>query len=254
MITAVVCSDDRMLFVYKKLHMYKEVIAIDETTDFLTLPRLDALVLPVKGIDEDGYLRIREHRIHVPAMFWRIQKEMLIFCGMPCTYVKTLPQRKDYYLEAQHVIEENAMLTVEGVLYLLISSISKSLYDIDVDIIGYGNCGKAIHHMLGNLDVKTRVIRRECKEDQNFIKISSWNDCADVIVNTSIQKVIEEKHILTWSKRPIVIDIATPDVVDQALLKAYDMTFIKAPNLPGRFCAESAGRIIADYVRGKLIK
>ena len=47
MITAVVCSDDRMRYVCKSLHMEMEIIAIDEDSDFLTLPRLDAIILPV---------------------------------------------------------------------------------------------------------------------------------------------------------------------------------------------------------------
>lgn len=252
MITAVVCSDDRMLFVYKKLHMYGNVLMIDGDTDLLALPHLDALILPVKGIDADGYINFKQTKVHVPSMFWTIQKDVLLFCGIPCEYVQRLSQEKDYYLLDHHVIEENAILTAEGVLHLLITSVSKSLYDIQVDVIGYGNCGKAIYRMLKNLDVNVHVIRRECKEDAVFHQLSNWDQCGDVIVHTSIQKVIDEARMKRWKKKPLIIDIATPDVVDIIAAKQLDIRYIKAGNLPGRFCAESAGRIIADYVRGKL--
>lgn len=254
MLTAVVCSDDRMLFVYKKLHAYMNVFMIDEETDLLALPHLDALILPVKGIDADGYISIRDTRVHVPSMFWTIQKDVNIFSGIPCEYLQRLTQEKDYYMTDQHVIEENAILTAEGVLHLLITSISKSLYDIQVDVLGYGNCGKAIYRMLKDLDVNVRVIRRDCIEDAVFHKLSNWDQCGDVIVTTSIQKVIDEGRMMQWKKAPLIIDIATPDVVDIAAAKRLGIKVIKAGNLPGRFCAESAGRIIADYVRGKLNK
>ena len=254
MLTAVVCCDDRMLFVYKKLQRYMNVIWIDETCDLLALPPLDAIVLPVKGVDEEGYLSFQEAVLHIPSLFWKLQKDMVIFSGLPCPYLDRLPMKKEYYMKDPHVIEENAVLTAEGVLHLLITSVSKSLYEIQVDIIGFGNCGKAIYHMLKNLDIDTRVIRRECTEEKDMIKLSSWKDCGDVIVNTSIQKVIDETRIHQWNKKPLIIDIATPDVVDQAMLQSFGVTFIKAGNLPGRFCAESAGRIIADHVRGKLLK
>lgn len=254
MITAVVCSDDRMIYVYKKLHTYMNVIQIDRDTDFLTLPRLDAIILPVKGIDDQGYMMLYEQAMHVPALFWNIQKDMKIFCGMPCAYVERLSQEKEYYLLDERVVKENAILTAEGVLEILISSITKSLYEIQVDVIGYGNCGKAIAHMLWNLDVSTRVLRRDCKEDDMFLKLSHWQECHDVIINTSIQKVLDEKRMKSWKKKPVVIDIATPNVIDEQGAKRLGIPLIKAKNLPGRFCPESAGRIIADYVRGKLQK
>lgn len=250
MITAVVCSDDRMLYVSKNICSSCNLIMIDENTDFLTLPALDYLVLPVRGIDELGYLTIRGKQVKVPSMFWKMQKDVVIFSGLSTSYLESLPFKKYYYMKDDTVVKENAILTAEGVLLLLISSIDKSLYDISVDVIGYGNCGKAIVTMLQGLDVKVRVIRRFCEEDETFMTIEHWEQCADVVVNTSIQRVMVEERMEKWEKKPLVIDIATPDVVDEAACRRLSIPFIKALNLPGRFCAESAGRIIACYVRG----
>ena len=254
MITAVVCSDDRMRYVCKSLHMEMEIIAIDEECDFLTLPRLDAIVLPVKGIDENGYMQIYDSQIHVPSMFWQIQKDMIIFSGMETAYISALPMKKYYYMKDPTVIDENAILTAEGILHLLITSLAKSLYDIKIDIIGYGHCGKAIYRMLKSLDLNVRVIRRECEENDTFMMIKHWKNCGDVIINTSIEKVLKEDLMRSWNHTPLIIDIATPDVVDKQCAKELQIPYYKEGNLPGRFCAESAGKIIADYVRGKLIK
>lgn len=254
MITAVVCSDDRMRYVCKNLHMEMEVIAIDEQCDFLTLPHLDAIVLPVKGIDDDGHMMLYGTQMHVPSMFWQIQNDMIVFSGMETTYVSRLPLKKYYYMKDTTVIDENAILTAEGILHLLITSLAKSLYDIQVDIIGYGHCGKAIYRMLKSLDMNVHVIRRNCKENDTFIPYANWKARCDVIINTSQYTLMDEKLMRSWKEKPFIIDIATPDVVDQQCAKELGIPYHKEPNLPGRFCAESAGKIIADYVRGKLIK
>ncbi|RGB59422.1 hypothetical protein [Absiella sp. AM10-20] len=254
MITAVVCSDDRMRYVCKSLHMEMEIIAIDEDSDFLTLPRLDAIILPVKGIDDEGYMKLYDSLVHVPSMFWQIQKDMIIFSGMETSYISALPMKKYYYMKDTTVIDENAILTAEGILHLLITSLAKSLYDIQIDIIGYGHCGKAIYRMLKSLDVKVRVIRRDCIEDDTFMTIKHWKQCGDVIINTSIEKLMDADLMRSWKNAPLIIDIATPDVVDKQCAKELGIPYQKEGNLPGRFCAESAGKIIADYVRGKLIK
>lgn len=250
MVCAIVCSDQRMCYVSKYIASCCDLIICDETVDFLSLPPLDFLILPVKGIDVDGNLNIQGKCVHVPTKFWELQKEVGIITGLPTPYIASLPHQKFYYMLDEQVVKENAVLTAEGVLQLLISSIDQSLYDITVDVIGYGNCGKAIVNMLQNLDVSVRVIRRACEEKGPFITIEHWEQCADVIINTSIQQVLCAKRLKLWEKKPLVIDIATPDVVDVEETKRLQIPYIKAPNLPGRFCADSAGRIIACYIRG----
>ena len=49
----VVCSDERMMQVADNLKKDYVVYRIQEDTDFLTLPQLDAFVLPVKGMNEE---------------------------------------------------------------------------------------------------------------------------------------------------------------------------------------------------------
>ena len=150
-------------------------------------------------------------------------------------------------------IEDISILLTEPFMAVA-DALAKSLYDIQIDIIGYGHCGKAIYRMLKSLDVKVRVIRRDCIEDDTFMTTKHWKQCGDVIINTSIEKLMDADLMRSWKNAPLIIDIATPDVVDKQCAKELGIPYQKEGNLPGRFCAESAGKIIADYVRGKLIK
>lgn len=248
---AVVCSDARMRQVYHQLAKNFDVELIDQETDFLLLPMLDAIVFPVKGPDTFGYLAMEEKAIRIPSRFWDIQpNDICCFCGLKNAYFDRLAMHKYYYMEDKDVIHGNAILTAEGVLNEFIGCCSKSIYDVSVDVIGYGNCGKVIYEMLYNLHVQVRVIRRTCKKEENFIEIKDWEECGDVIINTSVQKLINKERMEGWRKKPVILDIATPDVIDVQAAKALGIRVIKAGNLPNRYASVSAGNIIACYVRG----
>lgn len=251
---AVVCSDSRMVQVYDNLSKDFNVMKIDKDTDFLTLPMLDAIVFPVRGIDSYGYLNMEDKACHIPSQFWEIQKnDICIFCGMKNDYFERLSIRKYYYMEDQEVKHENAILTAEGVLNELIGCSDSSIYDVKVDVIGYGNCGKVIYEMLRNLHVDVRVVRRTCcRQKANFIELKDWKQCGDIIINTSIQKVMDKERMQKWGNQPIIIDIATPDVIDKKAAQELGIRVLRAGNLPGRFACITAGNIIACYIRGIL--
>lgn len=246
----VLCGDDRMLQVCDNLSKeYHVVGACDVHALTICSEDMDVLVLPVKGADEMGHVQGFE----IERTFWEnLAPSVKVFSGMRTTFLEDIPQRKHYYMEDEGVINDNAILTAEGVLNELIGCCARSIYDVTIDVIGYGHCGKVIYEILRNLQLCVRVIRRDCKEDVVFKKIEHWNDCGDIIINTSIQNVMDEKRMIRWTKKPVIIDIATPDVIDVKCAQRLGIHVIKAGNLPGRFASISAGNIIAEYIRGKL--
>ena len=250
---AVICSDERMIQVYDNLSRDFMVDRLDAQTDFLNLPQYQAVVFPVKGVDEFGYVRIQEQAIHIPHAFYEMQgKDCLLFCGIRNAVLDALPQRKIYYMLEESVIHENAVLTAEGVLNELISCICKSIYDIQVDIVGYGHCGQVIYDMLKNLHVRVRIIRRDCKKEGDFLPVRDWETCGDVIIHTATGVMIAPSRMRSWKNKPVIIDISTPDLIDLKAAHEEGITVIKAGNLPGRFACISAGNIIAECIRGKL--
>ena len=132
------------------------------------------------------------------------------------------------------VIDENAILTAEGVLSEMLEATNKSIYSTKIDIVGYGHCGKAIYQMLKNLQVDVRVIRRNAQKQDDFISYQDWKKCGDIIVHTAI------------------LDISTPCFFDESFLKSNGIIYKRVGNLPGRFACISAGNIIANYVRRKV--
>lgn len=246
----VFCCDDRMLQVCDNLQRDHCVIEVQNEEDLMCCRgSVDAIILPVKGVDVQGCVG----GMRPPCAFWEgISPDTTIFSGMQTPFLESLTCTKQYYMEDAGVIGMNAILTAEGVLNELIGCCPRSLYDLEVDVVGYGNCGKVIYEMLQNLHVSVRMIRRVCQECKHCIALSDWKSCGDIIINTSMYCVMDQERMCGWHKKPVIIDIATPDVIDASCAQHLGIRIIKAGNLPGRFASISAGNIIADYIRGKL--
>lgn len=248
-----VCSDERMMQVADNLKKDYVVYRIQEDTDFLTLPQLDAFVLPVKGMNEEHNVQMWNSYMHIPSSFWKIQgKEMVVFQGIENEAAKKLNVEVDYYMNAEEVITQNAILTAEGVLNELISHTCKSIYAITIDIVGYGHCGKAIYTMLKNLHTHVRVIRRDCVMSKEFLPIKEWKECGDVIIYTAPVQILDDAQIRSWSKTPLFLDISTPVLFHEEQIHRLHLNYYKISNLPGRFACISAGNIIADHIRRRL--
>lgn len=250
---AVVNSDRRMQEVYFQLAKDNEALLINEFTDFQKIAEIDALVLPVKGLTSTGSLYSSGKELYIPEAFWSSIREKPIFTGIRPAFLKDFPNVY-YYMEDDVLKQQNAVYTAEGTLYLMMDHTSKSIKDISVDVIGYGVCGKEIVRWLRALGIPYRIVRRSCEKSDTLISVEEYRKtaCHEVIINTSISKVIDRELLERWSQKPLIIDIATPDVIDYAAALSMGVRVIKAGNLPEMIAYESSGKCISEFVRGKL--
>lgn len=250
---AIVNCDQRMQAVYFALAHDYEMIALNEFTAFDRFDGADALVLPVKGLTASGNLSSEGKDLTFPSGFWQKMREAEIFTGIRQPFLNGFPH-VHYYMEDPQLRAHNAVYTAEGVLYLLMDHTGKSIKDLEVDVIGYGLCGREIVSWLNDLHIPTRIVRRACAGEAHCISAEAYRheECGDVIINTAIGPLIDRELIQRWKKKPLIIDIATPDVIDYGAALTHGIRVIKAGNLPAQVAYESAGRRIADYVRGNL--
>lgn len=250
---AIVNCDQRMQEVYFSLSHDYETIAINEFTAFDRFDGADALVLPVKGLTATGSLYIAGKELAFPSSFWKKMRDVPIFTGIKQDFLNDFPH-VHYYMEDPQMKAQNAVYTAEGTLYLLMDHTGRSIKDLRVDVIGYGLCGKEMVSWLNALHIPTRIVRRTCMGEAHCISVEEYRhiECGDVIINTSIAPVVDRDLLNCWKKKPLIIDIATPDVIDYDTALSLGIRVIKAGNLPAQVAYESAGKGIADYVRGKL--
>ena len=251
---AIVNSDQRMQHVYFSLSQEYETLLINEFTNFDRIMHADALILPVKGITSTGSLYANGKELVLPSSFWDGFKNKEVFAGIPQAFLKQNFPQCHYYMQDEQLKQRNATYTAEGILFLMIDNTSRCLQEQLVDVIGYGTCGKEIVRWLQALHIPTRIIRRVCDQQDHCLSVEQYRQtrCGDIIINTSISQVMDHDLLCSWEKKPLIIDIATPDVIDYTTALQRGIRVIKAGNLPTMVAYESAGRTIADYIRGKL--
>ncbi len=250
---AIVNSDQRMQEVYFSLANDYETVLINAYTDFDRIDDADALILPVKGLTSTGSLYASGKEIIIPKSFWQRMQEKKIFAGIPQPFLHDFPH-VHYYMQDEEIKRKNAVFTAEGTLFLLIDHTGRSIQDVKVDIIGYGACGREIAKWLDALRIPIRIVRRNTDEKGRFVNVADYRkgSCGDVIINTSPSIVLDRELLTRWHNKPLIIDIATPDVIDYDAALKKDIRVIKAGNLPNMVAYESSGKLIADYVRGKI--
>lgn len=246
----ILCNDARMKQVKKNLEEDYECIDFFENLDVFSTLQADALIFPVHGVSNCGEIKTAKGMVSIPYSTWENYRHKPIFIGTNSAFFKNF-QCVYNYMKFDSLKQINAYYTAEGVLYLILDNTSKSLKDLTVDVIGYGLCGKEIVSLLNQLQVNTRIIRRNCKEENNFISIQTYHklEPADVIVYTAIGPLFQDSLLLNWKKRPFIIDISSETVLNESFLKRCGIRYLKAKSLPSMIAYESAGNAIANSIK-----
>ena len=247
----IVNSDTRMNLVYQQLKNKIDCILLD---DFSVLKvRFDAILLPMSGLSDDDSMIVRGVEMKCPLEFFSmINENGVIISGNVTPRLKQLNMNIIDLNHYKDFIDINSKLTAEGVLYLLIDNTSKSLKDIDVDIIGYGHSGKAIYDILTKLEMNVRVIRREVFEKQpNFISVEQYSSLKPypIIINTSLTNIIDDYMIKKMDEN-IIINLVRSASFNEILLRQRHCRMIHAGPLPDMFSYETAAKVIVNTLLG----
>ena len=113
MILSVWGSERRMEEV-RRLARHSHTCVAREDLQTLDLSMLDALILPLHGVQgRRGEYMDREH-IALPDGFWAcLREDCLIISGMPSPFLESLPQTKHYYMRDEAYVRRNAQLTAQ---------------------------------------------------------------------------------------------------------------------------------------------
>ena len=251
MILSVWGSERRMEEV-RRLARHSHTCVTREDLQTLDLSMLDALILPLHGVQgRRGEYMDREH-IALPDGFWAcLREDCLIISGMPSPFLESLPQPKHYYMRDEAYVSRNAQLTAQGVLFYVLDQLDRSVSLISADIIGKGTCGEAIGRMLAQNGVRIRYVRHAQTMTPGECSFEEWvkGACGDFIIQTAPAALLREEHLRAWAQKTKVIDIASVKTVDERLMKRYEIPYLKAGNIPELFAWRSAGANLYDYVK-----
>lgn len=246
-----ICNGDmRLNLLYQQLKHHTECILIDDGQGVNI--DLDYLILPLSGINDQHIMMMRGIEMKVGDHFFDMVKpEGLVICGNVNEALLSYHKNVFDINNIESFKQGNSQMSAEGVLYLLIDHTRKGLYDLKVDIIGYGSVGKALYGLLRCLGVKTRVIRRHLEEDkENFITVEDYQRKMpyEVIINTSLTAVVDEAMIQKMDDH-LIINLVSSFKINEALLRNRHSRIIHAGPLPALLSPVSAAKLMADTLQ-----
>lgn len=212
----------------------------------------DFLVLPIRAA-EDGRTELSGQSVPVDALLKGLRPGVPVFTGRRTDYLKRLSLRLYHFFEDEELARNNAALTAEGVLYLLLSRTSRSIFDYTYDLLGAGKTGEQIYALLARLGLKVRPVTR--RGERGSMPYDSWRAVppAQVVINTVPGRVVTADMLPNWTKEVFLLDLSSGELgADPEVKAAANLTYLAAPPLPGLVAPESAGALLADYVEAVL--
>ncbi|WP_047154645.1 dipicolinate synthase subunit DpsA [Aneurinibacillus tyrosinisolvens] len=228
------------------------------------LQNVDALILPIVGTDDKGYvesifsskpLQLKEEHLMVLPSY------CCIYTGMARGYLKSLAIGRGLQLhelmDRDDVAIYNSIPTVEGALMMAIQNTDFTIHNSNSLVLGLGRVGISMARALHALGAHVRVGARKSSDLARIFEmgltpfyiqdLSHHVDDADLIFNTIPDLVISAKIIANMQHHALIIDLASkPGGTDFRYAEKRGIKAILAPGLPGIVAPKTAGQIIAN--------
>lgn len=163
------------------------------------------------------------------------------------------------FFEDEALTVENARLTAEGALGIVISETESSVKGAKVCITGWGRVAKACAEILKGVgaDVIAAARSEKAREDaiaRGFNAVGLDDEealkCADVIINTVPSEILGREKLCLINKEALLVELASaPYGIDKEAAKELGLRLIAAPGLPGKTAPKTAGYLIAETVK-----
>ena len=234
------------------------------SNDFKDLKYADYIYFGLKGIDIKNRIICNGETYYIDCKL--LKKGCVVITIVYNSYLNDLCHDNGYHyysmLKDKDYLRLNTIMTSEGLISFMIDKIDKPLYNSNILILGYGNCGKSITKILkafGSI-VTVAVRKAELKEEiesygYEFILLDSINiNDYDYIINT-IPSVIINKDILNKPYKDIIFfDIASyPFGIDhhEAIRLGYDSYIISS--IPSSYYPKFSSKLIYEFILKKMI-
>ncbi|MCK9575948.1 MAG: NAD(P)-dependent oxidoreductase [Clostridia bacterium] len=161
-------------------------------------------------------------------------------------------------LSSEVITVQNALLTAEGVLSLLIQNTDKSIFYLKTLILGGGRVGKAIAVLNTRLGIDTTIANRSennyasaylfCKDAIRIDELQEKIADYDVIINTVPAQILTDNILRKVADNALIMEVASVSCLNIQNLYNYKFKFLSAPALPGKFSPCTAGEIIVQEI------
>lgn len=205
------------------------------------------LLLPVPAFDADAAVRGGGDLEEILKL---LPRDITVFGGN-LTHPTLAGYEKCDLLQDAHYVAENAELTAQCALRLLLNLLPVQLRGLSVLVIGWGRIGKCLGKKLQLLGAKVSVAARK-ETDRAMLRALGYEVLSmeqmrgaisqmRVIFNTAPTPVLSREELKKCSSDCLKIDLASVCGMDGT-------NVIWARGLPGKDLPEASGLLIADTV------
>ncbi len=222
----------------------KEEVRLVDSPDLLKLGDASVLILPFFINDERARLFLEE-----------CPEGATVFGGHPTeSLIGLITEKKLRYtdiLSDEQFCRDNALITAEGALSLIINSTDETLYSMRVAVFGYGRIGERLTRMLLGLGATVRVFSSNEDElsrakTRGISACHLWQrenmDIFRALVNTvPLRHVIDEDTLVSLSDTAYILDLASGENnVNWRAMNSLSIKGEKASSLPTKVSPRSA--------------
>lgn len=157
------------------------------------------------------------------------------------------------YLEQEKFLLQNAYITAEGALGLLLEGMNRTIRGSRILITGWGRIGKFLAEMLRSLGAKVTVgVRRESQKEQLEILgypveiLGQYRGKYHAVINTVPANVFEVKQLYgVMEEECVLLELAS---LPGGFPKECKCAVIDGRGLPGKTAPKTAGVQLVDAV------
>lgn len=228
------------------------------------LKDVDALILPMVGTDENGFVEsifcskpvqlLKEHAAS-------LQKHCVVYTGMAKSYLQNLMEEQQIslmeLLDRDDVAIYNSIPTVEGALMMAIQNTDITVHGSQALVLGLGRVGMSMARSLHALGAQVRVGAKRLEHIARIYEmgiipfhiseIKQQVSNADIIFNTIPHLILTAEVIAQMPQSTLIIDLASkPGGTDFRFAERRGIKALLAPGLPGIVAPKTAGQILAN--------
>jgi len=235
--------------------------------DELELEKLDVVILPITGTDENGNVEtiFSDRKIQLTKEWFRKLKDSAtIFTGITNDYLTNAAKEANItlipLLNRDDVAIYNSIPTAEGAIMMAIEHTDHTIHSSKVVVTGFGRVGHTVANKLSALGAKVSVSSKSIKELARITemgmtavpleRLSEHVNSCDLLINTIPASVIDKTIIEKLPPHSIIIDLASkPGGTDFDFAKKRGIHAILAKSLPNIVAPKTAGKILADVIQ-----
>ncbi|RYG73831.1 dipicolinic acid synthetase subunit A [Lentibacillus lipolyticus] len=238
-------------------------------TDFNDLDpeQLDAIVLPITGTDQSGYVEtvFSDQTIQLTKeWFQRLKDTAVIFTGISNDYLDEATNQADAelipLLDRDDVAIYNSIPTAEGTIMMAIEHTDFTIHSSRVIVVGFGRVGNTVANKFAALGAKVSVCAKSIMDLARitelghtaipFHRLHEHTNSCDLLINTVPAQVVTKDAIQHLPPHGIIFDLASkPGGTDFQYAEQRGIKAVLAKSLPGVVAPKTAGKILADVIK-----